>query len=127
MAEFQTQLQGQAPRPPVRKELIKKNSPEGKELGLSHDRLIQVFDNTDEAYIDALEKHNQDYIWKIVIFALDLKWKKANGEEAKTFDEKIVILKSTGITGYHTDQIFKDVQNLTRIEGERVDFLSDNE
>ena len=126
VAQFQEKLQGTAPRPPVRKELIKKNSPEGKELGLSHDRMTQVFDNTDEGYIDALEKHNQDFIWKIVIFALDLKWKKKDGSEAISFDEKMNILKSTGITGHHTDQIFKDVQNLTRIQEEREDFLYDN-
>lgn len=126
VAEYQEELRGQAPKPPVRKELIKKNSKEGKEFGLSHDRLVQVFDNTDENYIDALEKHNQDFIWRVIVFALDLKWKKKDGSEAFTFEEKKAILKSTGITGAHNDQIFKDVQNLTRIAEEGEDFLSGN-
>lgn len=126
VAEFQEKLQGRAPRPPVKKELIKKDSKAGKELGLIHHKLMQVFDNTDEDYIDALEKHNQDFIWQIVVFALDIAWKKKDGAQAATFEEKKEILKSTGITGHHTDQIFKDVQKLTRIQEEQEDFLPGN-
>lgn len=127
VAQFQEKLQGTAPRPPIKREVIKKSSPEGKELGLTHDRIMQVFDTTDEVYIDALDKHNQNFIWKIVIFALDLKWTLKDGSEAKTFEEKKRILQSSNITGHHTDQIFKDVQSLTRFEEERADFLYDNE
>jgi hypothetical protein len=126
VAEFQEELQGKAPRPPVKKELIKKGSKEGKGLGLVHHKLMQVFDNTDENYIDALEKHNQDFIWQIVVFALDIAWKKKDGAQAATFEEKKGILKSTGITGHHTDQIFRDVQKLTRIQEEQEDFLPGN-
>ena len=108
VAEFQEELTGKAPRPPVKKEVIKKDSIEGKLLGLDEDRLMQVFDNTDEDYIDALEKHNQDFVWRIVVFALVGSWKKKDGTEATTFEEKKAILKSTGITSSHTDQIFKE-------------------
>ena len=126
VAEFQEELTGKAPRPPVKKEVIKKDSLDGKLLGLNEDRLMQVFDNTDEAYIDALEKHNQGFIWRIVVFALDIAWKKKDGTEAATFEEKKAILKSTGITGSHTDQIFKDVMALSRMQGAMEDFLSGN-
>lgn len=126
VSEFQEELRGKAPRPPVKKELIKKNSADGKAMGLPHDRLLQVFDNTDEAYLDALEKHNQDFIWQVIIFAIDVLWKKADGAMANTFEEKKGILKSTGITGHHTDQIFRDVQDLTRIKEEEEDFLPGN-
>ena len=126
VAEFQEELTGKAPRPPVKKEVIKKDSLEGKVLGLDEDRLTQVFDNTDEVYIDALEKHNQDFIWQIVIFALDIAWKKKDGTDAAIFEEKKTILKSTGITGTHTNQIFKDVMALSQMQGAREDFLSGN-
>ena len=126
VAEFQEELTGKAPRPPVKKEVIKKDSLEGKLLGLDADRLTQVFDNTDEAYIDALEKHNQGFIWQIVVFALDIIWKKEDGTEATGFEEKKRILKSSGITGSHTDQIFKDVMALSRMQGVMEDFLSGN-
>ena len=126
VAEFQEELTGKAPRPPVKKEVIKKDSPEGKALGLDEDRLMQVFDNTDEVYIDALEKHNQEFIWRIVVFALDIAWKKKDGIPVFTFEEKKAILKSTGITGSHTNQIFKDVMALSRVQGAMEDFLSGN-
>ena len=129
VAEFQEELIGKAPRPPVKKEVIKKDSPEGKALGLDEDRLMQVFDNTDEAYIDALEKHTQELVWQIVVFALDTEgssWKKKDGTEATTFEEKKAILKSTGITGSHTNQIFKDVMALSRTKEATEDFLSGN-
>ena len=126
VAEFQEELTGKAPRPPVKKEVIKKDSLEGKLLGLDEDKLMQVFDNTDEEYIDALEKHNQGFIWQIVVFALAISWKKKDGTEATTFEEKKAILKSTGITGSHTDQLFKDVMALSRMTEVAEDFLSGN-
>jgi hypothetical protein len=125
VAEYQEKLRGNAPKPPVRKELIKKNSKEGKELGLSNNRMMQVFDTTDEAYINALEKHEQNFIWQVIIFALDIIWKKKDGSIVNTFDEKRAILKSTGITSAHSEQIFKDVQGLTQIAEDEEDFLSD--
>jgi len=123
--ELQEKLSSKAPRPPVRKELIKKNSKEGRELGLSHDKFEQVFDNTDEDYIFALDKHNQNFIWQTVIFALDLKLKKKDSSEAMTFEEKKEILKSNGLTLDHVNQIFEDVQKLTKLQEDREDFLSE--
>jgi len=123
VAEFQEELSGKAPKPPVKKELVRKDSKEGKSMGLSHDRLMQVFDTTDEAYIAALEKHTSDFVWQICVFALDVKWTKAGGSEAGTFEERKEILQTNGITGSHIDQIYKDVQNLTRIGEEEADFL----
>ena len=125
VADFMDQLSGKAPRPPVVKQHIKQNSPEGKELGLARDKLLQVFDATDEDYIDALEKHNQDFTWKVAIFALDLVWKKADGKEAKTFEEKKQVLKTNDITWAHIQQIFIDVKNLTQTQEADGDFLSD--
>ena len=124
--ELQEKLSSKAPRPPVRRELIKKGSKEGRELGLSHDKFEQVFDNTDEDYIDKLEKHNQDFTWQTVIFALDMKLKKKDGSEATTFQEKKEILKSNGLTIDHANQIFEDVQRLTKLQEDREDFLSGN-
>ena len=123
VAEYQNKLRGDAPKPPVRKELIKKSSKEGKDLGLVHDKLMQVFDNTDETYINALEKHEQNFIWQVIIFALDVAWKKKDGSTATTFNEKKEILKSTGITNIHSEQIFKDVKGLTKIAEDEEDFL----
>jgi len=123
VSEYMEQLSGKAPRPPVIKRLIKKGSKEGKEIGLPHDKLMQVFDNTDETYIDALERHNQDFSWRVCIFALDLKWKKKDGSEVTGFDDKREILKSNGITLNHTNQIFKDVQKLTQTQEDGEDFL----
>lgn len=124
VAEFQESLSGKAPRPPVTFEVVKKNSPEGKALGLTHDRLVHVFDTTDEKYVDALSKHNQEFAWQVVIFALDLEWKKKDGSICQTYEEKRAVLKSNGITGNHVDQIFIDVKRLTELQGEQEDFLA---
>jgi len=126
VAEYMDKLSGSAPRPPVIKRVVKKDSPEGKELGLTHDKLMQVFDTTDEAYVDALNRHNQDFNWRVAIFALDLAWKKSDGTEAKTFVEKKTILQSTGITWGHIEQVFKDVKNLTTVQEAKIDFLPES-
>lgn len=126
VAEFMSELEGRAPRPPMTRDVIKKGSPEGRELGLPHDKICLVFDTTDEKYIDALNKHNQDYTWQVAIFALDLPWKLASGAEAETFEEKKRILQSNGITWHHINRIFKDVQELTQFAEDREDFLSES-
>ena len=126
VSEYMEELEGKAPRPPVVKRVIKKGSKEGKELGLGHDKMLQVFDETDETYVDALNQHSQDFSWRVCIFALDLKWTKKDKSEGKSFEEKKEILKSNGITYHHTNQILKDVQSLTRIQEDGEDFLSEN-
>ncbi len=126
VAEFQEQLSGKAPRPPVKRELIKKNSPEGQMLGLTHDALRTVFDTTDEKYIDLLDRHNREFTWEVVVFALDVSWKKKDGSEVSTYEEKKKILQQNGITGNHTNQIFRDVQALTQLRRNQEDFLPES-
>ncbi len=124
VAEFQEELSGKAPKPPRTFERIKKNSKEGQAMGLKHDQMMHVFDPTDEDYIDALEKHTQYLLWQVVVFALDISWKKADGTEAKDFEEKKEILKTNNISGHQVDKIYTDVQLLTQFEEDRQDFLS---
>ena len=124
VAEYQAELSQAAPRPPVTKQLIKRNSAEGKALGLPHDTICIVFDTTDEDYVNAMDKHNEDFAWRVAVFALDLDWKKADGTKAETFEEKKKILQSNGITGYQRDKIYNDVGELTRYAEKREDFLS---
>lgn len=123
VSEFMSELSGKAPQPPVKKILIKKGSPEAKELGLSHDKFVQIFDSTDEEYVNRLEIHNQDFTWRVAIFAMNLKWMKADGSEAATFEDKKQILKDNGITWSQINQIFSDVSDLTRLREDREDFL----
>lgn len=124
VAEYQEELAGKAPIPPVTIERIDKDSKRGRETGLKRSEMHTVYDTTDKTYIEALEKHNQDFLWRIVIFALDIKWTKADGGEGKSFDEKKAILRSNGITGHHIDKIYNDVILLTQFAEDRQDFLS---
>jgi hypothetical protein len=124
--EFQQELSNKAPRPPVTRELIKKNSAVGRAAGLPHDQMLQVFDTTDEKYVDALEAHTQNVTWQVTVFALDIEFKKSSGEPAETFEEKKAVLQSNGITWNHVNQIYEDVQALTQLNEDREDFLSGN-
>ena len=126
VAEFQLELSNKAPRPPITKQFVKRGSKEGQALGLPHDTIVQVFDTTDEQYTDALEKHNEDFAWRVAVFALDLSWKKADGTEATTFEDKKKILQSNGITGHQRDKIYRDVGDLTKYAEDREDFLSES-
>lgn len=124
VAEFQEELSGKAPKPPRTFERIKKNSKEGQAMGLKHDQMMTVFDTTDDAYIDALEKHTQYFMWQVAVFALDIKWKKDDKSAAATFEEKREILKTNNISGHQIDKIYTDVQLLTQFAEDRQDFLS---
>lgn len=124
VSEYQADLSNKAPKPPIKKELITKNSPEGKALGLPRDSICFVFDLTDEDYVDALEKHNDNFAWRMAIFALDLTWKTSDGKTVEDFATKKKILQSNGITGNHLAKIYRDVEDLTKYSEEREDFLS---
>jgi len=124
VAEYQEQLKSKTPVPPITKEFVKKNSPEGKELGLPHDRMVQVFDLTDIKYVDDLEKFNQELNWRVAIYALDMVLKKADGSIAETYEEKKQVLKTSGITLFHINKILRDVNDLTLWAEDRQDFLS---
>jgi len=126
IAELQEELRGKAPVPPKTFEIIKKGSPEGREAGFTHDRKVVTFDMTDEAYVNALERHNQDFMWKITIAALNVSWKKMDGSTAQSFDERKKILKDNGITDHQCNRIYKDVLALTQFAEDRQDFLSGN-
>lgn len=129
VAEFQEYLEGKAPKPPTSYKRIKKDSPEGRQAGLTHDAMHIVFDLTDDGYIDAMNKHNQDFTWQIVVFAIDsdkISWEMPDGKKAESAEDKKAILKSNGITDHHINKIFKTVQALTQFDEDRADFLSGN-
>lgn len=126
VAEYQEKLAAKAPKPSTTFEFIKKGSAEGRELGLKHDQKVIVFDLTDEAYIDAKEKHDEDFGWRIAVFALDLKWKKKDGTIITAYEEKKAILQAAGLTGYQSNDIMKAVNELTMFTEGQEDFLSGN-
>ena len=126
ITELQEKLSQRAPRPPVTKELVKKDSKEGRALGLPHDKIVMVFDTTDEKYIDATEKYMQDFQWRLVVFAIDTRLTMSDGKVAEEHEEKMRVLKSNGLTGHHIDKIVKDVRELTKWAEDREDFLSES-
>jgi hypothetical protein len=87
---------------------------------------VPEFNTLEEAYLDALEAHEQEFTWKVAVFALGLDWKRKDGSMVESYGEKVTILKANGITGHQIGQIFQDVQGLTRFNEERQDFLSGN-
>lgn len=126
VAELQERLSGNAPRPPVIEKLITAQSDIGKAMGLARDKVCMVFDTTDEAYIKAQNEHAAMFAWKIVVFALDVVWKKADGTVADTFADKLRILQAAGITTSQRDEIYSAIGRLTRFSEEEQDFLSES-
>jgi len=125
VAEYQEKLKAKTPAPPVTKEFVKKGSPEGKALGLPHDRIIQMFDTTDQKYIDELDSFQQELNWRVAIFALDMVFKNKDGTIAEEYEDKRRVLKTSGITMAHINKILKDVNDLTLWAEDRQDFLSE--
>jgi hypothetical protein len=124
--EFMDKLAELAPQPPVITKTVPRDSAEGQALGLATDGPVQMFDLTDAAYMEKLKAHNQDFIWRVVIFALDMEFKTKDGQVVDDFETKKAILKSNGITWAHANQVYADVEKLTRFAEEREDFLSAN-
>jgi hypothetical protein len=126
VAEFERQLAGTAPRPPVKHEVIKADSPEGQLLGLKKDALRAVFDAADEKYVDALDRHNREFTWKVAVFGIDVEWKRRDGALVTDLEEKKAILQANGISSHQINRIFKDLRNLTRLREDQEDFLPES-
>jgi len=122
-ADYIDSLTEKAPQPPKRIKTIKKGSEEAEKLGLKNTEICVEYDNTDPEYIKELNAHSQNFMWRVAIFALDIKWTKADGKQAESFAEKVEILKSNDIHGHHLDQIYKDVVALTQHSEGKQDFL----
>jgi hypothetical protein len=116
--ELMDELSAIAPRAPVVRKMIEKDSDEGKKLEISENTMVMVFDLTDEKYVDALDEHTRHFTWKVVAKAIRI------GPE--DLDEKIELLKKKGITKNQVLKIYKDVMNLTNFAEDREDFLSGN-
>lgn len=127
VAEYQEELKAKTPTPPVTKDFVKKNSPEGKSLGLAHDRIVQMFDTTDPDYVDELDVFTQELNWRVAVFALDMKLTMKTGEVAESYEDKKKVLMTSGITLFHINKILKDVNDLTMWAEDRQDFLSGRE
>ena len=124
VGEFQEKLKDKTPTPPITKEFIRKNSPEGKALGLPHDRIVQTYDITDSKYVDELDLFTRELNWKVAIFALDMTLRKKDKTVATEYEDQKKVLRSSGITLFHITKILKDVNDLTLWAEDREDFLS---
>jgi len=103
VAAFQEKLSAKAPVPPSKIETV-----DGKPQ--------RVPDFNDERYVDEYNKFSQHLIWQVVAFALD-------GFDNLDLEARIDLLKNNGLSAHQLDQLFDDIQSLTKFaEGER-DFL----
>lgn len=133
LAEIMEQMAADAPVPPVKKMLIKPDSPEGREARLTHATMMQVFDSTDKEYIERNRKHNVKTTFRIILNGLNMDIDsedgavlvKSNGigraTEVVDEDAAITVLKSQGFSTNHFDKLYTDITNLTQMEKETVD------
>jgi len=133
LAEIMEQLAADAPVPPVKKQLIKPDSPEGREARLQHATLMQVYDTTDKDYIERTRKHNVKTTFRIILNGLavdiadenDVILVKSNGpgmrSEVNDEDAALTVLKGLGFSTHHFDKLYTDITSLTNTEKEAVD------
>lgn len=113
-----------APKAPLKNELIEPNSEIGKQMGITKKTWMKMANLADENYKKELQEFETKMGLAIVMKGLDLVIKNSNGEEVKDNDEKIEILKSMGLTGEQFSQIVGDITALTKwSESEMEDFL----
>ena len=133
LAEIMEQMAADAPVPPVKKMLVKPDSPEGREARLTHATLMQVFDTTDKDYIERNRQHNVKTTFRIILNGLGTDIEapdgsllvKSNepGQKSEVVDEDNAIkaLKEQGFSTHHFDKMYSDITNLTNMEKDTVD------
>jgi len=126
VVELQEELAKTSPTPPSKLTTIKKGSEEAKQLGLSEETTMRIFDTTDEDYLKEIDEYRRDFMWQIAIFALDMEFVDNEGTVITDFKKKKAALINANITEHHLDQIFEDVKRLTSDREIKADFLSGN-
>jgi len=126
VTELMEEMRAKAPKPPVINKVIHPDDPAFKELGLSRKQHVKTFDLTDESYIEATEKHNQEIGIKLMLKGIDVPIKDKEGNIVEDRDKKMTILRDMGLTAPHFTQIIRDITSLTEWqEAEENDFLQD--
>ncbi len=124
IGELMEELSRRAPRPPVRTDMVRRDSPEGRALRLARDSLVRMPDLADEGYVRALAEHEREFVWAVAVQALDIEFKDSSGAPVTDPVRKREILRAGGLTTDHLTGILKDVRELTRLAEEEEDFLS---
>jgi len=124
IAELQNELEQTMPRPPSRMEVIAPDSDIGKKMEIKEDTPMRVHDLTDEKYIKESAEYSRDFVWRMIIPALDLTFQDEAGNEITGYAEKKKALQDAGISGHHLDALMKAVQDLTKAREDKADFLS---
>jgi hypothetical protein len=133
VVEVMEQLARNAPTPERKMSLIKKNSDEGRQMGLKHDQITYTADETDPDYIRRLREYDMQSTYRLVLHGLAINIKnergdflvKANDEHSATdvmdADRAVIVLKQSGLTSEHLQQLASDIRNLTAYEEARID------
>jgi hypothetical protein len=123
--ELKDRMEKDAPKPPKKLKKIFKNSDLAKELGIDKDGYVEVFDFADPTYVKESEEFRTSLFWQMVVLAINAEFvNKVTGEKITDYKQKMEILKSSGITSQHLDQILTDVMRLTADSEGTADFLS---
>ncbi len=114
-----------APQPPARNTLVKKDDEIGKQLGLKKDDWIKIPDVTDPKYIKEKEEFDSNLGIAIVCKGLAIDIKAEDGSIVTEKDKKVDILKGMGLSGDQFSQIVTDITSLTRwTQEETRDFFA---
>jgi len=124
MMEVWEELERDIPKPPTRKVQVIKGSQFETEYGFPVNSIVQVFDVTDEKYLKKFSDYKSDFLWRTVIHGIDFEWIDTEGNEITDPKKKTELLKNSGITGFHLEQLKNDIAKLTTDAEESADFLS---
>jgi len=123
LVEYQEQLKKITPTAPAKIVKVKKEDKDLIEMGLVVGDTAKVFDVTDEKFLEDFAEFRNNFVWRIVIFALDVEFKDQEGKVFTEFEDKKQALVNSGFTGLHLDQLFIDINSLVDERESRADFL----
>lgn len=124
IAELMESYQAKMPSPPAMQKLMKKDSPEAKELGYKHDIMLMVVNQADPKYLEDQRKHDNEAGQEIVLrgWGHDLKWNGAlvlkgsdmsSPNEVIDRDGALKAFKRLGLTAEHFSILVRNIRELT--------------
>jgi len=124
LIELRQELARNEPQPKEKLVVVKKDTVQGKAMGLEEDTAVLALDYADPEYRKRLDAHGQEMTWRTIAQAVDMEFVDKDGNVITDIERKIDALKMSNLSGHQIDQILTDIASLTKRREARADFLS---
>ena len=115
IAELSDKLRSEEPQPPGKQQMVTPDSPAGRQMKLTKNEWVLMPDLTDPKYLEDKAKHGEKTTMQVILAALDEPFYDEGGNDVTDQEEKLAILRESGMSTSQFNQLYEDIQALTTL------------